>query len=186
MKLASVFEQQAGLLHQLTLRENIALPLTYHGEVSFEEIDRRTQHILELTGLVEHADEYPQRISRHWRKRGALARALILEPEIILFDVPLTGLDPRDAAWWMDFIRQLHTGEVFKGKPGVTMVITVDDLRPWRNLDCEFGLLNQKQFLKLGRSPEWMDSPDPLIRELLAEQPVLGGETTFYRKKTLG
>ncbi len=177
LKMSAVIEQQAGLLHQLTVRENVALPLSYHRKDSDFDVERKTQEMLDMTGLAGHSENFPGRLSRAWRTRAVLARALIMEPEVVLFDVPLAGLDPRNAAWWLEFIQKLHRGEVFKGKP-MSLVVTVDDLRPWRSMNCEFALLKEGRFLKLGRQPRWSDHAEPLVRELMAEHPAETGDAS--------
>lgn len=169
LKLGVVFEHLAGLLHQLTVRENISLPLNYHASITDEEITQRTDEILDLVGLRKEADLPPRRLSRADLKRATLGRALIMEPEVMLFDLPLVGLDPRNVSWWMEMFRKLHQGAIFKGR-SVTLIVTAEDLRPWRGMDCEFGLLDRERFMKLGRTPDWADKSEPLLMELLSEK----------------
>ena len=149
--------------------ENIALPLRYHRGHSREENADRVQRMLELTGLSEWADRMPSAVGRSWRKRAGLARALILKPEILLLDHPLGGIDLRDAAWWLGFLEQLSTDHGFMEGRRMTLAITVEDLRPWRNFAGQFAILKEHRFKPLGHCRELTGHAEPLVKELLAE-----------------
>lgn len=157
------------LVHHLTLAENIALPLRYHFDDGGEQIDQRIQALIELTGLEPWAGSHPADVNRNWQQRFGLARALALKPEVLLLDNPLTSLDPRDAAWWLEIVDALAAGHpIVDGKP-LTLVVTGDDLRPWRNRARQFAILKNRQFISLGTRADLAGHAEPLLQELLAE-----------------
>jgi ABC-type transporter Mla maintaining outer membrane lipid asymmetry ATPase subunit MlaF len=165
LRLALVFEG-GQLLQNLTMKENVSLPLRYHrpGTDAHE-----TNAVLELTGLKHLADNAPAVVSRSWQKRAGLARALLMHPEILLVDDPLSGLDPRHARWWVDFLRGLSSGHDFMKQRPLTLIVTTEDLRPWRNFGAQFAILQDKRFTELGRQTDIAGHTQPLVRELLAE-----------------
>lgn len=168
LRLGLVFES-GQLLHQLSVRENIALPLRYHRHhLSLPEAEERIRAMLELTELTEFAHVMPGNLGRNWQKRVGLARALMLEPELLVLDRPVSGLDPRHASWWVNFLERWR-GEQALERPR-TIIVTVEDLRPWRNRDCHFALLKKGRLVPLGRRPAFHEHPEPLLKELLAEE----------------
>lgn len=157
------------LLHHLTLEENIALPLLYHRGVS-PEISARIQALMELTGLEPWAGSTPGAVNRNWQQRIGLARALALKPDVLLLDNPLTGLDPRDVGWWLDTLDTLAAGHpIVDGKP-LTLVVTGDDLRPWRHRARQFAVLKNQQFIPLGQRADLDGHREPLLQELLPSE----------------
>jgi len=165
LRLGLVFEG-GQLLQNLTIRENVTLPLRYHRP---EATMREITDMLELTGLKHHANSLPAVVSRSWHKRAGLARALVMRPEILLVDDPLSGLDPRHAHWWVDFLRELSTGHDCMGGRPLTLLVTTEDLRPWRNFDAHFAILQDKRFTGLGGQSDLAGHAQPLVKELLAE-----------------
>ena len=156
------------LIHHLTLAENIALPLRYHFDDGGEKTDQRIQALIELTGLEPWAGSLPADVNRNWQQRFGLARALALKPEVLLLDNPLTGLDPRDAGWWLETVDALAAGHpLMDGKP-LTLAVTGDDLRPWRNRARQFAILKNRQFISLGTRADLASHAEPLLQELLA------------------
>lgn len=155
------------LLNHLSLEENIALPLLYHRGVN-AEISARIEALMTLTGLEPWATSLPSAVNRNWQQRIGLARALALKPEILLLDNPLTGLDPRDVGWWLETVDALAAGHpIMDGKP-LTLVVTGDDLRPWRQRAQQFAVLRNQQFIPLGQRDHLDGHSEPLLRELLA------------------
>jgi ABC-type transporter Mla maintaining outer membrane lipid asymmetry ATPase subunit MlaF len=155
------------LLHHLTLAENIALPLNYHETVTASDVGHRVKTWLAFTDLEPWARKYPAEVSHNLRQRIGLARALALEPELLLLDSPLTGLDPRDAGWWLDKLAALHCGDALAGAGPLTIVATGDDLGPWHQRANQFALLQAAQFLPLGGRAELAARPELRLRELL-------------------
>ena len=160
--------QSGHLLNQLTIAENIALPLQYQHNLTFAEAADEVQALLELMELTPLADVTPSNIARNWRQRAALARALILKPEVLLLDNPLAGLGARHSQWWLRFLDQLSLGDGQPGGRPMTMVVTTDDLRPWQNAPRKFALLHDEKFIPLGAWNAVETSNDPIVKELLA------------------
>lgn len=166
------------LFNQLTIRENVALPLQYHHDLPSAAAAPEVQALLELLELTPLADITPPNISDNWRQRAALARALILKPKVLLLDNPLAGLGTRHLHWWLRFLDQLSHGHNWcDGRP-MTVVVTTDDLRPWRNAKRKFALLRDKLFSPLGSWNEIESTNDPAVKELLAVPLELSSESS--------
>jgi len=167
LKLGFVFEN-GQLFNHLTIAENISLPLRYHKNLSMAEAEGELRRLLELTELAPWADSTPGAIARNWQRRAALARALILRPEVLLLDNPLAGLDLRHRAWWLTLLEQLSRGhEWLDGRP-LTLVVTTNDLRLWRGGGRQFALLKDKRFVVLGNWEKVEAAGDELVREMRA------------------
>lgn len=119
-----VLYQSSALLNSLSLYDNVALPLT----MQYPDMPKEIEHEMVVSrlsrvGLGENIDKYPAELSGGMRKRGALARAMILDPEIIFCDEPSAGLDPITADELDELM--LHLREVF----GITFVVVTHELR---------------------------------------------------------
>jgi ABC-type transporter Mla maintaining outer membrane lipid asymmetry ATPase subunit MlaF len=156
------------LFNQLTLRENVSLPLQYHHDLTPAAAAQEVQTLLELVELTPLADITPANVSDNWRRRAALARALILKPKLLLLDDPLAGLGLRHLHWWLRFLDQLSRGQGWGGGRPMTIVATTDDLRPWRGANRKFALVHDKKFFPLGTWNEVESANDPVVKELLA------------------
>jgi len=168
LKIGMVFDG-GQLLQHLTLGENVALPLRYHvdEEAKEEPTRRRLAALLEFTGLADWGNLRPASVNRTWQQRFGLARALALKPQVLLLDSPLTGLDPRNAAWWLETLAALASGHpIMEGRP-LTLAVTGDDLRPWRKLARQFAVVREGAFIGVGSGSEMALHPEPLLRELL-------------------
>jgi ABC-type transporter Mla maintaining outer membrane lipid asymmetry ATPase subunit MlaF len=145
LRLGLVFEN-AQLFNHLTVRENIALPLRYHGNLTQADAAPEVQRFLAALELERWSESTPGAIGRNWQKRVALARALILQPEILLVDNPLPALDLRHSAWWLAFLEQLSKGhDLLHGRP-LTLVVTSADVRPWKGRPCRFAVIRDQRF----------------------------------------
>ncbi len=149
LRLGFVFEG-GQLFSQLTVAENLALPLRYHHNLSAAEADARVRRMLSATELAPWAATTPGGLTRAWRKRAGLARALMLQPEVLLLDDPLAGLDARHRQWWLNFLGDLARGGELSGGRPLTLVATADDVRPWRNVARQFAVLQDQRLVVLG------------------------------------
>ena len=128
--------------------------------------------LLELLELTPLADFTPANVAANWRQRAALARALILKPELLLLDNPLAGLGTRHRQWWLRFLDQLWRGhEWFGGRP-MTLVVTTDDLRPWQIAQRKFALLHEKKFFRSAAGTKWKPASDPGRKRIAGRCPA--------------
>jgi ABC-type transporter Mla maintaining outer membrane lipid asymmetry ATPase subunit MlaF len=147
LKVGLVFDG-GKLLNQLTVAENIALPLRYHRELAPGELAERVKLLLDFAELTPWANSTPGTLGRNWQKRAGLARALALQPELLLVDNPLGGADARHIAWW-------HTA---LGQITPTLVVTADDAAAWRGRARQFARLHEGK-LELQASAASVDAP---------------------------
>jgi ABC-type transporter Mla maintaining outer membrane lipid asymmetry ATPase subunit MlaF len=162
--------QGGHLFNQLTIAENVALPLRYQKDLAPGEAAQTVQSLMEWLELMPLADVTPANVAANWRQRAALARALILKPEILLLDNPLAGLGARHRQWWLRFLDRLSHGCESIGSQPLTIIVTADDLHPWQHTRRKFALLCDKKFVPLGGWNEVVTSANPLVNELLAVQ----------------
>lgn len=170
LRLGLVFDG-GQLFNHMTIAENVALPLRYHRNLALNDAAPRVQAMLELTELLPFASSTPAAIARNWQKRAGLARALILQPDVLLLDNPLTGLDARHATWWLSFLDRLSRGHSgLRDKP-MTIIATAEDLRAWRGHAQRVACLSGKRLLVLGDWSEADRRGDAAVRDLLNAGP---------------
>jgi len=122
MRSFGVLYQSGALWSSLTIGENVALPLQLYSKLSSAQIKEMVELKLALVGLSGYADFYPAQISGGMRKRAGLARAIALDPDIIFFDEPSSGLDPLSGRLLDDLILQL------RDTLGATIVVVTHEL----------------------------------------------------------
>jgi len=159
LKVGMVFDG-GRLLNHLSVLENVALPLQYHENLTVAQCHDRAASLLEMAGLADYTSRMPGTINRRLQQRAGLARALALRPKVLLLDNPLSGLDPREALWWLTFLDQLSG-------TGTTLVMAADDFRPLHGRARQFAVLKDRRFLALGTREELGRHSEPLLRELL-------------------
>ena len=157
-----VLFQDGALFGSMSLRENIAFPLREHTRKSEREIRQIVDRNAELVGLGDHLNKLPGEVSGGMKKRAGLARAMVLEPEIVLFDEPDSGLDPVRVAYLDDLVltAQRETGATF-------FVITHNIQSVMRTAD-HLGLLFRSRLVRFGSKADMCASDDPVIQQFLA------------------
>lgn len=163
----------APLLSHLTVFDNVALPLRYHRHMEADQVEAVVGAFLKATELSPWAACTPATVPRAWQKRAVLARALVLQPDLLLLDCPLSGLDGSHTAWWLDFLDALARGHALLDGQPVTLAITTEDLRRWRGRSRQFALLDQQRFRVLGDWQQLEQSADPAVRLLLGGEPAV-------------
>lgn len=158
LRVAMIFTT-GRLFNGMTIEQNIALPLAYHNSFRDEELAQRVSDSLSKTGLTAWAKRRPDQVTRNLHQRIGLARALALNPEVLLIDNPLAAVDPRQGRWWLDFLCELQKS--------ATIVIAVDDFRPWTDVGTHFALLKDHHLELVGGREAVRKSEDALVRELL-------------------
>jgi phospholipid/cholesterol/gamma-HCH transport system ATP-binding protein len=160
--------QNSALFDDMTIHENVAFPLREHTKLTEAEIDARVSKTLRILGMHGGYDKYPNELSGGMRKRVGLARAIIREPSILLYDEPTTGLDPVTRTTVDDLIEQL------KNELKLTSIVISHDIPSALLLADQIGFLYQGKFVFWGSSAEFRKSDHEAIRRFLqAEQRTL-------------
>jgi len=157
-----VLFQDGALFGSMTLYDNTAFPLREHTRKSEGEIRQIVMGKLEIVGLTGAEKKFPGEISGGMRKRAGLARALVLEPEIILFDEPDSGLDPVRTAFLNELVLDL------KAKLGATMIIVTHHIPSARQIADYIGLLFRRRLVSFGPANDMFSSEDPVVKQFLA------------------
>ncbi|MCX6566730.1 MAG: ATP-binding cassette domain-containing protein [Candidatus Aminicenantes bacterium] len=154
-----VLYQNSALLNSLTLYENIALPIRIHRpETPRKDEEDRVHEVLGMVGLVGADHKYPFELSGGMRKRAALARSMVLKPEIVFCDEPSAGLDPLTASGLDDLLRALQTSR------GMTVVAVTHELRSICRIADRVLLLHGDGIRFDGTLPEMEKSADEYLR----------------------
>jgi phospholipid/cholesterol/gamma-HCH transport system ATP-binding protein len=153
--------QQAALYDSLTIEENVAFPLRRHTKVSNDERGKRVRELLASVGMDQDAHKLPAELSGGMQKRVGLARALTLEPDILLFDEPTAGLDPITAAEIDDLILRLQK------ERQITSVIVTHDIHSARAVSDRLALMRDGQVLIEGTFDDLQKSRDPFVMQFL-------------------
>jgi len=161
---AMVF-QNSTLFDSMTLQENVALPIRKHRDVSIDEANDMALDKLELVGMHDYAERYPHDFGDGMRKKVAIARALTLDPEYVIFDEPTTGIDPISAAMVDKLIRHLADHH------GVTNIVISHDLRSIFGIADRIAMLYQGKLILDGTQDDFRNSDDPIVQQFINGRP---------------
>jgi phospholipid/cholesterol/gamma-HCH transport system ATP-binding protein len=161
-KRVAMLFQGGALFDSMSVRDNLAFPLREHGERDESRIDERVRELLAKVRLEGIEKKFPADLSGGMKKRVALARALALDPEGVLYDEPTTGLDPMTSASIARLIRETQARE------NATSVIVTHDLALTRAVADRIAFLDEGRFRFLGTLAEAERSSDSLLLHFLA------------------
>lgn len=153
--------QYSALFDSVSVGENVAFPLRRHSKLSDGEIRQRAQAMLERVGLPDVYANMPADISGGMRKRAGLARALVLNPAILLVDEPSSGLDPITSVEIDDLLLD------FKTREGTTLVVVTHNIPSARRIGDQLALLHQGRILERGSPAEFEASSVPMVRDFV-------------------
>ena len=153
--------QFAALFDSLTVAENVALPLIEHTKMSKPEIDQVVLHTLETVGLEQVADRLPAELSGGMLKRAGFARAIVTNPELVLYDEPTTGLDPIITHLLTDTIVRLRK------KLNGTAVVVSHDLDSIYAMADYIAMLFEGAIIEFGTVESVKNSPNPIVQQFL-------------------
>jgi phospholipid/cholesterol/gamma-HCH transport system ATP-binding protein len=156
--------QNAALFDSITVGENVAFPLRRHTRLSDREVRERALEKLASVGLASEFDKMPGALSGGMRKRAGLARALALDPPIVLVDEPSAGLDPITA----DEIDELLLGLKHGGR--TTLVVVTHNIPSARRLGDELVMLHEGRIVAQGTVEEFERSTDGMVRAFMSSQ----------------
>ncbi|MDD2997528.1 MAG: ABC transporter ATP-binding protein [Erysipelotrichia bacterium] len=160
MRMGMLF-QSAALFDSLNVEENVAFGLRRHTRLSNRAIHHIASEKLEMVGLPGTNYLMPSELSGGMRKRVGLARAIAMEPEIILYDEPTTGLDPIMTS----AIDELHLS--LKERLGVTSIVVTHDLKSAYSVCDRIALHYGGQIVEIGTREEIINSPNPLVQQFI-------------------
>ncbi len=157
-----VLFQDGALFGSLNLYDNVAFPLRQHTEKGEEEIAEIVNRRLREVGLGDANEKMPNELSGGMRKRAGFARALVLDPEIVLFDEPDSGLDPVRTALLCELIKEVHA------ENGGTYVVITHDILSARRVAEHISILWRGRIVESGPAAELFASENPFVRQFLS------------------
>ncbi|MCF8610179.1 ABC transporter ATP-binding protein [Gordonia sp. HY285] len=161
-KLFGVLFQDGALFGSMSLYDNIAFPLREHTKKKEDEIRKIVLDKVELVGLTGAEDKLPGEISGGMRKRAGLARALVLDPEIILCDEPDSGLDPVRTAYISQLLIDINA------EIDATIMVVTHNINIARTIPDNIGMLFRKELVMFGPREQLLTSQQPVVKQFLS------------------
>jgi phospholipid/cholesterol/gamma-HCH transport system ATP-binding protein len=157
-----VLFQDGALFGSMNVLDNVAFPLRQHTDKGDEEIDEICRRRLGEVGLQGALDKYPNELSGGMRKRAGFARALVLDPDIVVFDEPDSGLDPVRTALLCELIQEVHA------ENGGAYVMITHDIMSARRVADYIAVLWKGRIVESGPASELFNSPNQFVRQFLS------------------
>jgi phospholipid/cholesterol/gamma-HCH transport system ATP-binding protein len=157
-----VLFQDGALFGSMNVFDNVAFPLRQHTGMSEAEIAKRVRERLSDVGLAEAMDDLPSQLSGGMRKRAGFARALVMEPDVVIFDEPDSGLDPVRTALLCDLIQEMH--QIYKG----TYIVVTHNIASARQIGEYIALLWRGRIVEAGDAERMFSSENPFVRQFLS------------------
>lgn len=153
--------QGAALFDSMTVEENISLPLREHTCLSQREIDDKVAEKLELVGLPDTQKKKPAELSGGMKKRVGLARAIVMDPEFVLFDEPTTGLDPIRS----DSIN--HLINETRNRLGITTIVVTHDMVSAQTVGDRAAMISEGRIIFDGDMKSLYQTSDPAVKQFI-------------------
>jgi phospholipid/cholesterol/gamma-HCH transport system ATP-binding protein len=169
--------QDAALISNLTVFNNIALPLRYHFNLDEEEVETKVYNILENFDLREIAGQLPAHLSMGQRKLVGFARALVVNPKLIFFDEPVTGTDAIHRQKMIDKLIPL------RDDPDITLIMVSHNLEFIKAYADHIALLYAGKLFAYGRRDEILRSSDPILQKIMS---IIVDEEAVIAEEVLG
>jgi phospholipid/cholesterol/gamma-HCH transport system ATP-binding protein len=157
-----VLFQDGALFGSMSLFDNVAFPLRQHTDMSETQISKLVRERLSDVGLSDAIDYFPNQLSGGMRKRAGFARALVMEPDIVIFDEPDSGLDPVRTALLCELIQEMH------GLHGGTYIVVTHDIASARRIGEYIALLWRGRIVEAGDAAKMFSSENPFVRQFLS------------------
>ncbi len=153
--------QAAALFDSLTVAQNVSFPLYEHTTLTRKEIDQRVTDTLDALGLGDVADRLPAELSGGMQKRVGFARAIVNDPEIVLFDEPTTGLDPIMTNVITDSIKAIQS------RLHATSIVVMHDMPSVYAISDNIAMLFEGTIIEVASAKEFRRSQNPIVQQFL-------------------
>jgi phospholipid/cholesterol/gamma-HCH transport system ATP-binding protein len=157
-----VLFQDGALFGSMSVFDNVAFPLRQHTDLPEAQIAKRVRERLTDVGLADAMDDLPSQLSGGMRKRAGFARALVMEPDIVIFDEPDSGLDPVRTALLCDLIQEMH--KIHRG----TYVVVTHNIASARQIGEYIALLWRGRIVEAGDAERMFSSENPFVHQFLS------------------